>query len=115
MNKLNKKIDIREVIIAPVYTRKTLDYKFTGDTVHRHVVHGYNNEFAAIIPIIDGETEYFYNLSNNFELIVAVSSGVQSNKRLVDIGQGKKLIDYLQSSKFSFNENRYISYKNFYI
>lgn len=112
MDKLNKKIDIRQVIIAPVYTRKSLDYKFTGDIVHRYVNHGYNNEFAAVIPMYDYRDDEFYNLSNNFEKINAFSNGVKEDKRLVNIRQGKPLINYLQSSKFGFNENRYISYKN---
>lgn len=112
MDKLNKKIDIRQVIIAPVYTRKSLDYKFTSDIVHRYVNHGYNNEFAAVIPMYDYRDDEFYNLSNNFEKINAFSNGVKEDKRLVNIRQGKPLINYLQSSKFGFNENRYISYKN---
>ena len=115
MDKLNKKIDIKQVIIAPVFALKSKEITYEGDIIHRHAVHGYNNEFAAVIPIYNEEFGAYYNLSNNFEEIDKVFSDkhyVQLNKRLVNIEEGKKLIDYLTSSKFSFNENRYISYKN---
>ena len=111
MIKLNKKIDINQVIIAPVYALKRNELEFKNSVIHRYSLHVYNNEFAALIPMPECETLRFYNLSNNFEEISSASSGIKLDKRIVNLKEAKPLTDYLNLLKFSFPESGHISYK----
>ena len=98
--KLNDKLYIKKVIIAPVYK---LNSKNGYIDINNPYVH--DNRWIAIYPVPRTDNKFFYNLHNNFEIINSKSNSF-TDEYVVDIDDSKLLIDYLD--RF---DKYHISYK----
>ena len=105
MEILNKKIDIRQVIIAPVYEIRHDHTRIDMNNPFKH-----KNKWVALFPIVGTGFKSFYNLSDNFNQISTLSKQTRIGEEFVNLEESTLLIDYLEDSKY-LSDKRYMSYR----
>ena len=105
MNKLNEKIDIMQVIIAPLYK---LNIKNGYVNINNPYIH--SNKWVAIYPVEGTNLKSFYNLSDNLN-IINLKPDKKLEDKVVDLNGAKLLSEYIDDVK-KISKKRYMKYND---
>ena len=105
MNKpLNiKKIDLRKIIIAPLYKKTFQNQNYIGVFVDTELEYKYANEWIAIYSEKDYTENIFYNLLDNLNIIRDFEDEILEDDYLVNLKLSKPLTYFLHASKYKYD------------
>ena len=113
MNKpLNiKKIDLRKIIIAPLYKKTFQNQNYIGVFVDTELEYKYANEWIAIYSEKDYTENIFYNLLDNLNIIRDFEDEILEDDYLVNLKLSKPLTYFLHASKYKY-DIKYLKFKD---
>ena len=114
-NNIPKQLDIKRILLVPVYRRKSSNRRFSKingiDYVDTKSAHSYDNRWTAVYMKDEKQLTYikkrYFNLFDNFK---EIHSGDKASfdEFIINTNMAKPLSNYIQTSKYKYSDSNMI-------